>query len=152
MASTKILAIDIGTKMGWAFRDENGAIKSGTAHFPNLLHEGTRFLNFRRWLTELKARVGHIDHVYYEKVVAHLGDSAGHVYGGFHAILAAWCRHHDIEIKGIHVGTIKKHAAGTGRADKDQMIAAMEAKGFKPKDDNEADALALLFCAEGKNA
>ena len=42
------------------------------------------------------------------------------------------------------VGTIKRHATGKGNAGKDEVIAAMRARGFAPADDNEADALALL--------
>ena len=45
------------------------------------------------------------------------------------------------------VGTIKKHATGKGNADKAAMVAAMHALGHAPADDNEADALALLYWA-----
>lgn len=151
MVSTKsILAIDIGTKMGWAVRCHDGALKSGTMHLKNFKHEGRRYHNLRRWLTEIKNNCGTLDHVYYEKVRRHLGTDAAHVYGGFHAIIAAWCAHHDIPIVGIAVATIKKEATGKGNADKASMIAAMKAKGFSPKDDNEADALAILMIAEAK--
>ena len=47
----------------------------------------------------------------------------------------------------MHSATIKKHATGKGNAGKDAVIAAMRAAGFKPSDDNEADALALLAWA-----
>jgi crossover junction endodeoxyribonuclease RuvC len=149
MTSQNILAIDIGTKMGWAFRSKSGIIKSGSEEFKKTLHPGRRFQSFRRWLTETKKTLGDIDHVYYEKVEHHVSTYSGQVYGGFFAILAAWCAHHDIEITGVGVGTIKKHAAGHGKADKEQIIAAMKSKGFKPKNDDEADALALLLCKGG---
>ncbi|MDH1428274.1 hypothetical protein N5J23_17280 [Comamonas aquatica] len=45
------------------------------------------------------------------------------------------------------VGTIKKHATGKGNAGKEDVIAAMRARGHAPADDNEADALALLHWA-----
>ena len=45
------------------------------------------------------------------------------------------------------MGTIKKHATGKGNANKAAMIATMQALGFQPADDNEADALALLHLA-----
>lgn len=46
-----------------------------------------------------------------------------------------------------------KHATGQGNANKDAMIEAVKARGFKPQDDNEADAIALLLWAtEGKRA
>ena len=45
------------------------------------------------------------------------------------------------------MGTIKKHATGKGNASKDEMVAAMRLLGHEPADDNEADALALLYFA-----
>jgi Holliday junction resolvasome RuvABC endonuclease subunit len=47
----------------------------------------------------------------------------------------------------VPVGTIKRHIAGKGNADKAAVIAAVKALGFDPQDDNEADALALLLWA-----
>ena len=43
--------------------------------------------------------------------------------------------------------TWKKTIAGKGNADKEAMIAAARARGFSPADDNEADAIAILFWA-----
>jgi hypothetical protein len=45
------------------------------------------------------------------------------------------------------VGTIKRHATDKGNAGKDATIVAERARGFKPVDDNEADALAPLLWA-----
>ena len=50
--------------------------------------------------------------------------------------------------QGIGVGTIKKFATGKGNAKKSAVIAAVKAWGYEPKDDNQADAIALLLCAE----
>ena len=47
----------------------------------------------------------------------------------------------------MQVGTIKRFATGKGNADKAKMVAAIEARGFRPADDNEADAIALLLWA-----
>lgn len=43
------------------------------------------------------------------------------------------------------MGSIKKHATGKGNASKDEVIAAVRARGHEPGCDNEADALALLY-------
>ncbi len=43
------------------------------------------------------------------------------------------------------VGTIKKHATGKGNAGKEDMIASAQARGHNPTDDNEADAIALVY-------
>lgn len=106
-----------------------------------------RYLRFKRWLTEIKQSCDGIDAVYFEEVRRHAGVDAAHAYGGFMAHLTAWCEHHQIPYQGVPVGTIKKHATGKGNAGKQEMVAAMQALGFRPEDDNEADALALLMWA-----
>ena len=103
-----------------------------------------RFLRFKNWLSELLNRESRIDAVFVEEVRRHLGVDAAHCYGGFLAILTAWCEQHQIPYQGVPVGTIKKHATGKGNAGKADMIAALRARGYPVTDDNEADALALL--------
>ena len=49
-----------------------------------------------------------------------------------------------IPYEGVPVGTIKRHITGKGNATKEEVIAAVRAKGLSPVDDNDADALALL--------
>ncbi|WP_375679619.1 crossover junction endodeoxyribonuclease RuvC [Bartonella sp. AP7XZML] len=142
-----ILCLDLGTKTGWALRDADGFITSDTEHFQSHRFEGggMRYLRFKKWLTELKRSVDEIDAVYFEEVRRHVGTDASHVYGGFLATLTAWCEHHQIPYEGIPVGTIKKAMTGKGNASKEEMIKAMCAKGHAPCDDNEADALAILY-------
>ncbi|MCZ2158839.1 hypothetical protein NPX99_06090 [Bartonella sp. 220] len=145
-AST-ILCLDLGTKTGWAIRGADGHIFSGTVNFQSRRFEGggMRYLRFKQWLTEMKATAGDIDAVYFEEVRRHVGTDAAHVYGGFLGHLTAWCEHHEIPYEGIPVGTIKKATTGKGNASKEEIIQAICAKGHEPKDDNEADALAILY-------
>ncbi|ENN94806.1 crossover junction endodeoxyribonuclease RuvC [Bartonella vinsonii] len=142
-----ILYVDLGTKTGWAICGADGHIFSGTVNFQSRRFEGggMRYLRFKQWLTEMKATAGSIDAVYFEEVHRHMGTDASHIYGGFLATLTAWCEHHQIPYEGIPVGTIKKATTGKGNASKEEIIQAMRAKGHKPKDDNEADALAILY-------
>jgi Holliday junction resolvasome RuvABC endonuclease subunit len=144
-----IVALDLGTITGWAVRVIDGAIASGTAEFrlDRWQSGGMRFLLFKRWLTEIKNQVGGFDLVVYEQVRRHAGVDAAHAYGGWLAILTAWCDHHAIAYEGVPVGTIKRFIAGKGNADKDAVIAAVRARGFNPADDNEADAIAILLWA-----
>ncbi len=146
---TAILSLDLGTRTGWALLGRDGSITSGSESFKPQRFEGgsMRYLRFKRWLTEVKQSAGGLDAVYFEEVRRHAGVDAAHAYGGFMAQLTAWCEHHGIPYQGVPVGTIKKHATGKGNAGKDEMISAMRAKGFRPVDDNEADALALLMWA-----
>lgn len=106
-----------------------------------------RFLRFRAWLFELSNLSGGLDVVVYEAVRKHAGVDAAHAYGGWLAILTTWCEHHNVAYEGVPVGTIKRHIAGKGNADKAAVIAAVKALGFQPVDENEADALALLHWA-----
>jgi crossover junction endodeoxyribonuclease RuvC len=144
-----ILALDLGHRLGWALRSADGGIISGVAEFrPDRWQGGgMKFLRFRRWLTELKADAGGLDAVLYEQVRSHAGIDASHAYGGWLAILTAWCEHQGIPYQGVPVATIKRHIAGKGNADKRAVISAVKTLGFNPVDDNEADALALLHWA-----
>lgn len=141
-----ILALDLGTTTGWAFHNKEGSIISGITDFkPDKFESrGIVFLRFRQWLVDLKNAEGGIDLVYFEAVRNHKGTDAAHKYGGFSAMLMAFCEHHQIPYKGIPVGTIKKHITGKGNATKYAVIDAIKDKGFAPIDDNEADSLALL--------
>jgi Holliday junction resolvasome RuvABC endonuclease subunit len=147
--NTTILALDLGTTTGWALRQLDGTISSGTVAFKPQRFEGggMRFLRFKRWLNELRQSAGDIQGVVLEEVRSHAGVDAAHAYGGFLGHLTAWCEQHRIPYQGVPVGTIKKHATGKGNAGKAAMIAAAQARGFQPQDDNEADALALLHWA-----
>lgn len=147
--NTTILALDLGTHTGWALLHLDGTIASGTAHFKPQRFEGGGmcFLRFKRWLNELLGASHHLNAVFFEEVRRHAGVDAAHVYGGFLAHLSAWCEHHRIPYQGVPVGTIKKHATGRGNAGKDDVIASVRSRGHTPADDNEADALALLYWA-----
>ena len=149
MNTTTILALDLGTTTGWALVSRDGSITSGSQSFKPQRFEGggMRFLRFKRWLTDIKQCNNGIDQVVFEEVRRHVGVDAAHAYGGFMGQLTAWCEHHQIPYQGVPVGTIKKHATGKGNASKDEMVAAVRARGHAPADDNEADAIGLLYLA-----
>lgn len=144
-----VLALDLGTTTGWALRPRNGEIAHGFVILKPQRFEGggMRYLRFKRWLSEVQSMASDIHTVYFEEVRAHVGVDAAHVYGGLMATLTTWCEHHNVPYQGVPVGTIKKHATGKGNAGKDEVVAAMRAKGHPVTDDNEADALALLHWA-----
>lgn len=157
---TNILALDLGTKTGWALsvmeRSEqvgenvwvNQNMFSGVENFKGdrFSGAGMRFLRFHQWLDGfLGDKSTRPTRVVYEEVRRHLGVDAAHAYGGFMATLQKWCEKRSVPYEGVPVGTIKKHITGKGNASKDMVIKSLKDKGFKPKDDNEADALALLL-------
>ena len=149
MNTMTIFALDLGTQTGWALTSRDGSITSGSQSFKPQRFEGggMRFLRFKRWLTDIKQCNNGIDQVVFEEVRRHVGVDAAHAYGGFMGQLTAWCEHHQIPYQGIPVGTIKKHATGKGNASKDEMVASVRTRGHAPTDDNEADAIALLYLA-----
>ncbi len=140
-----VLTLDLGTQTGWSVL-RNGIVTSGTLTFKNDRYQGggMRYLRFSRWLDDMKRIAGPLTEVYFEEVRRHLGVDAAHVYGGFLATLTAWCEQEEIPYQGISVGTIKRHVTGKGNASKQDVMLSIRAKGYKPQDDNEADALALL--------
>lgn len=142
-----LLSIDLGTTTGWAIRKGNGQIISGKTSFKPHRFEGggMRYLRFERWLDEMLSLTGKLDAVYFEEVRRHAGVDAAHAYGGFLAHLTSWCEYNKIPYLGIPVGTIKRFITGKGNASKDQVIAAIRDRGHRPEDDNEADALAILY-------
>lgn len=145
------LFLDLGTKMGWAVLYPDGRIISGVERFTPGRFEGggMRFLKLTSWLVEIKNTLGAIESIHFEEVRMHAGVDAAHAYGGYMGHLTAWCEKNDIPYAGVHVGQIKKSATGKGNANKEAMIEAMKDLGHNPEDDNEADALALLYCVTG---
>ncbi|WP_353285290.1 crossover junction endodeoxyribonuclease RuvC [Wolbachia endosymbiont (group A) of Beris morrisii] len=141
-----MLTLDLGKQTGWAILTD-GVIQSGSENFHGSRFSGggMHFLNFRRWLNEMRERFSDIEAVYFEEVRRHLGTDAAHCYGGFLAHLTAWCEENNIPYQGVPVKTIKRFIAGNGNASKSEVIEAIREKGFFPQDDNEADALALMF-------
>lgn len=136
-----ILSLDIGTKTGWALSSTRANILSGTQNFTTTCFDGS---SFRQWLSELYKQT-EFEHVFFEEVRAHARVDASHVNGEFLETLKAWCNLKSIPYTGIDVGTIKKSITGKGNASTMEVIEAVKEKGFNPKDDNEAEAIALLL-------
>lgn len=143
-----MLALDLGTKTGFAMRLPDGKVHSGVVKFKPSAFEGAgmRYLRFNEQLLKWNAAHG-IKFVAFEEVRAHTGTTAAHVYGGFMTTLTEWCERHNIPYVGVPVGTIKKSATGNGSAGKQAMIRAANALGYATADDNEADAIHILhYC------
>jgi crossover junction endodeoxyribonuclease RuvC len=153
LSDRTLLALDLGTRTGWAVLPPSGQIASGVHEFRPGRFEGAgmAFLRFERFLSDAADASGPFDAVMFEEVRAHAGTIAAQVYGGFLAHLTAWCERTSTPYLGVPVATIKRHATGKGNAGKADVIKAVRARGFAPKDDNEADALALLDFATSTN-
>jgi hypothetical protein len=148
---TNYLALDLGTKCGYAFNAGGGKI--GVSHWnftpkrgvgANTGHYGARFMSFAECLVAQHGVIP-IGHILYEEVCAHKGTRAAHIYGGFLAVLAAWAGTRGIPMTGVGVKTIKLRITGLGNASKDEVMLACKEQGHNPKTFDEADALALLI-------
>jgi Holliday junction resolvasome RuvABC endonuclease subunit len=139
------LTLDLGTTTGWAVASP-GIISGRQSFAYNSRFEGggMRFLRFVDWLDKMYA-ARRFSRVAYEEVRFAATTDAAHVYGGFLGHLTAWCERAVVPYEAVPIGTIKKHATGKGNASKAQMIEAAVNRGHTPADDNEADALALMY-------
>lgn len=147
------LALDLGTKTGFALCVGRGVVVSGMWDLRPAKYEGggLRYVKFETQLDNLHRNTP-VDIVWFEAVRRHLGTDAAHVYGGLMATLQKWCEVRRVPYEGVPVGTIKKFWTGKGNATKEAMIAEAVRRGFEVDDDNEADAVALLLlkCREAE--
>ena len=148
-ARLSTLCLDLGTTTGWALVGTDGSISSGRISLKQDRWQGggMRYLRFKHWLSEIQQQSNGINQVFFEEVRRHLGTDAAHIYGGFMAMLTAWCEHQKLPYEGVPVGTINRFITGKGNANKRAVIDAVRNLGHQPNDDNEADALALLHWA-----
>lgn len=150
-----VLALDLGTKTGFAIARADGTIVSGERQFPARAneHDGARFARFEVFLEELHRGAPELRRVVFEHVVAisipgrDAGLAAGQLYGGLLALVKLFAYRHQLLCDGFHITTIKKQFAGSGKAQKVDVINQCRALGFAPVSDNEADAIALLHVA-----
>ena len=143
-----ILAIDPGSKTGWAYRPFS-VVSSGTALFERKrgASAGMRFVLFTAWLTQILDAVKP-DVVIYE-MAHHRGGAATEILVGFTTRIQEECERRHIEYLGVHTGTMKKEVLGSGRADKgDSIKFAENYLGRKVEGDDESDAVVLLAYAE----
>lgn len=146
-----VLAIDVGTSMGWALRTAAG-VTSGRENWTERRGEtrGDRLRRFRRWLSAMHAATP-LAMVAYELVRGHGPGQllAAHCYGQFEGVLLEWCARNAVPARCVHTATLKKAVTGSGNARKDRVGAAVRAAGFRPETHDEADAIAVLLWVTG---
>lgn len=150
-----ILALDLGKHLGFAVYD-NGSVYSGGVNLkvgPDT-PRGRRFSELESFLDDFLS----IDRVAYERVnfasrtPGRNGRKGGiQIYSlqtlfGLYGVLDKWIYENHKGHQDYEVPSIKKHWTGSGNARKEAMIAEAERRGFVVKNDNQADALAVLDC------
>lgn len=135
----KILALDIAGKTGYCMGEDYGTWDFSRK---GKISKGFQLLEFHTVLTEYIEQ-NNPDIVVYEK-------PGGRFYSGvrshanFEGILLLVAEQLSIKkVKGYSAPSIKKFATGKGNASKLEVIDGVKLLGYKPKDDNQADAIAL---------
>lgn len=154
---TPLLALDLGTKTGFAYRTSTGIIHSGTwvlAKAKEIRDQNGRELDCRYCRLAEKVRglvktLG-VEVIGFEDVEFSSYTAQTQLWSSFRvAVWSAACSDPKLIVEAVPVGTLKKFATGHGNATKEMMAASLLRKhpeffeGRHP-DDNEVDALHLL--------
>lgn len=154
MALPQILALDLGTAVGWACGSPDGEPRYNTMVLPSTGEDIGRFaLAFNNWLNDT-LDVEKPGLVVFEAPVLTGRTSlatARKLYG------LAWqtelcCHVHGIRCMEHHLQSVKKFFTGNGRAEKPEMMAAARRQGWNPKSFDAADALGLWACVVHEKA
>ena len=141
----KVLTLDLGTKLGWAFADTGTDTWIwGEEDFSLQRYEGggMRFLRFDRWLAEMLQSV---DMVVMEEIGFARYQQAAEILNGMKGILMAKCEAVGVPYAGVPVGTLKKFATGKGNAGKNLMAKALQERwdGVRPLNHPSVDIATL---------
>jgi Holliday junction resolvasome RuvABC endonuclease subunit len=144
------LSLDLGSTLGWVLGN-NGIVQSSgeVALFDKKgTHPGKRLLRFQEWLYEHR----HVHEILFEEVTMFFkGNAAAIMYGRMLGQLEVFSLMHNIPLRSLPVGTIKKDFTGNGSAKKELMCDVAINLGWKNgtrgtrNNDNECDAIALYW-------
>jgi hypothetical protein len=151
----RLLALDLGTKTGWALRSDSGEVTSGTKLLasPKELRQ-QKLAGLDRCCDMRPARLlefihgKYAEHIYFEDVQFLSTQLQSQLWASLRAMVTL--QYPQAVVRAVPVGTLKKFATGHGNAKKEDMRAAWEmrtALDAGSKDDNEIDALHLLALA-----
>lgn len=153
-----VLALDLGTKTGYAYRTASGAVTSGTWKLATAKEvreqEGRerdcRYCRLAENIHELVARE-QIEILGFEDVQFSTYTAQTQLWASLRgAVWSVGCRYPGIDVEAVPVGSLKKFATGHGNATKEMMAAALGRThpgyflNVRAPDDNEIDALHLL--------
>lgn len=143
----RVLGIDPASKTGWAVLDDGARLAGGTWDLGKL-DGGARLVRLQDALRDT-ITVARVDLVAYEAVMGHgpSGSLATHLYGAIIGVLLLTCARLRVPTVGVHVGTAKKLATGSGKADKRAMVRAARDRWGLPVTHDEADALWIAAAA-----
>ena len=144
-----ILALDIGHNLGWAALHDDRSVSSATHKLQRGF--GRRGESLWLWLDTMEA-LGPITRVFVERPAGFYKTfSTAQSMHGLFEVVGTWCRARRKPQPTVIVPTqLKKHATGSGRAEKGDVIRFMRQRWpgqLLTDNDNQADALAVLAWA-----
>lgn len=150
MTDLTTLTIDLASTIGFAIGKNGVIMKSGEVTLSDKAraHPGKRLLRFQEWLYEHKD-VGEI--IFEEVTMFWKSGAAAVMYGRLLGQLETFSLVHNIPLRSLPVGTIKKDFTGNGNAKKEIMCDVAINLGWKNgkrgtrQNDNECDAIALYW-------
>lgn len=137
-----LLGLDLGTSTGWSLY-KDGEIVSGVINFSPRSDTpvGKQYAEYFSFLNNFTS----VDRVCFEKVDFLSTLFQAHKYGGWMMILYMWCyMNKKPEATTVAVSTLKKHVTGNGKAEKEQILATLQAKGYDVTQEDQADAFGAM--------
>jgi len=132
-----VVGIDPGMTTGWAI-DTGSTIAAGTWQ---LTHKSEHpLMRLHDYLSGILS-LNEVSLLCYEEPVAR--GMAARSLNRQMGIIILVCERLRIPHYPVNPGTLKKHATGSGRADKEQMLEAAQGRGWEFTDHNAVDALWL---------
>lgn len=144
------LSLDLGTTTGWAMRNADGSLLSGTWSFKPRRGDGAgmRFLRLQAKLDEMLNNYNMRQLVYELPAGHYKSGAADDCIKGLVSHVQSWCERNKVPCQGYSPNEIKKRATGKGNANKDAVVAAAQQRWPNVTDNNEADALWLMVLLE----
>jgi len=146
-----ILALDLGTSLGWSFAREGVIGASGIVKLDDAGDlPGRRFVRFYNWINKFSG----VDMILYESIgaVGRMKNAAAvKTMVGQLALLEMFCAGGRIPLRDKHLMTLKKDITGYGKSDKEQMCRVMHSLGWDGGhpgtmiDDDESDACCIIM-------
>lgn len=149
--SGTILALDLGSTVGFAIARPGAEPLSGSHRLPLAASDGAYFDAYGQWLADMLT-VNAPRVLVYEAPI--LTGNKTHFQTAFRLIgLAAITlmighRREVRKLMSANNATVKKYVLGNGRAEKIQMIEEMRRRGWDPRNEHAADALGVLLWTE----
>lgn len=145
----RVLGLDLATNTGFAIGDLGGVPRFGGHRLPSTGDDLGRFLAaFEDWLLDTIRR-DVPDRVFFEAPILSQSTMTARKLMCLAGETERICHRERLPVKEVVISQAKKFITGHGYADKQMVVEAAHARGWKVANDNEADACAIwLFgCA-----